>query len=323
MRILLCSKRDLTSVVILNDLLGRLRRIPQCQIHLVLAERTRKVETTVPELIRMKALERDLPFGLFFPLIEGQPIGSLGGPAILRSALAGLDLPADDEPSPASAERLMTLAPLVDHHGVSCQVIRHLTEDIGSLTPGFVPDVILSVRFSFVFPPALVTLPKLGVINVHPGTVPFYAGLYPHFYSMLAGEKMLGCTVHYVDEEIDSGAVLAADEVPISPGGSAFGHNLASHLLGNRLLAEVVETLAGGSPLRPVHQDRTRIRQHTYPTAAEFAAFRMKGLTLIDLKEYSAILRRFGLFEQLAILFGDERLPGCGDSPIIPTGNRG
>ena len=30
----------------------------------------------------------------------------------------------------------MTLAPLVDHHGVSCQVIRHLTEDIGSLTPG-------------------------------------------------------------------------------------------------------------------------------------------------------------------------------------------
>ena len=72
MRILVCSKRDLSSVVILNDLLGRLIEVPEVSVALMLAERTRPVETVVPELVRMKALERDLPFGVFFPLIDGR-----------------------------------------------------------------------------------------------------------------------------------------------------------------------------------------------------------------------------------------------------------
>ena len=56
MRILVCSKRDLSSVVILNDLLGRLTEVAGVSIALMLAERTRRVETVVPELVRMKAL---------------------------------------------------------------------------------------------------------------------------------------------------------------------------------------------------------------------------------------------------------------------------
>ena len=116
---------------------------------------------------------------------------------------------------------------------------------------------------------------------------------------MIAGEKILGCTVHFVDDGIDSGAVLATGEVPITLNSSAFDRNLSSHLLGNRLVAEVVEKLAGGERLQAAQQDRSRIRQHSYPTVAEFAAFQIKGLTLVDMKEYFDILHRFGLFERL------------------------
>src|SRR3546814_6750702 len=70
MRILVCSKRDLTSLIVLNDLLARLDAIPGCRLGLLLAERTRKVEVTSPELNLVKLFERDLPFGLVFPLLE-------------------------------------------------------------------------------------------------------------------------------------------------------------------------------------------------------------------------------------------------------------
>src|SRR5690606_12237825 len=58
----ICAKRDLTSTILLNDLLPRLAG-PGCKLRVVLAERTRPIETSRPELVRMKYLERDLPFG--------------------------------------------------------------------------------------------------------------------------------------------------------------------------------------------------------------------------------------------------------------------
>jgi len=326
MRILLCSKRDLTSVVILNDLLGRLRRIPDCIVYLMLAERTRQVETVVPELVHMKVFERDLPFGVLFPLIEGQKVGTEAGSAAIDEALARYDLPSADLARRAAlpAERLLTLNRLVERHRVPVQIVYRMEDNNLRVTAeAFQPDLILSVRFSYIFPSSFIALPRLGVINVHPGAVPGYAGLYPHFHSMLSGEKALGCTVHFVDDGIDSGAILATGEVPIEPERSAFGHNLASHLVGNRLVAEIVEQLAGGKRLRGKLQDRSRLRHHTYPTPEEFAAFEMKGFSLIDMREYLDLLGRFGLFEQVPEFFGDRGLPDSRDSDRISTTYRG
>jgi methionyl-tRNA formyltransferase len=195
--------------------------------------------------------------------------------------------------------------------------------DLGVTAEAFQPDLILSVRFSFIFPPSFIVLPRLGVINVHPGALPGYAGLYPHFHSMLAGEKTLGCTVHFVDDGIDSGAVLATGEVPIERERSAFGHNLASHLVGNRLVAEIVGELARGKRLRGRLQDRSRLRQHTYPTPEEFTEFEMKGFSLIDMREYIELLGRFGLFERVPEFFDNRGLPGSRDSDRISTSYRG
>jgi folate-dependent phosphoribosylglycinamide formyltransferase PurN len=326
MRILLCSKRVLTSVVILNDLLGRLRRIPDCVVYLMLAERTRKVETVVPELVHMKVFERDLPFGILFPLIEGRAIDADAGSAAIDEALARHDLPSGGlrrRPVPP-AERLLTLNRLVGRHSVPCRIVYRMEDnDLRVTAEAFRPDLILSVRFSFIFPPSFIALPPFGVINVHPGAVPGYAGLYPHFHSMLAGEKTLGCTVHFVDDGIDSGAVLATGEVPIERELSAFGHNLASHLVGNRLVAEIVEQLAGGKRLRGRLQDRSRLRHNTYPTPEEFAVFETKGLSLIDIGEYLDLLGRFGLFERLPEFPGNRGLPDSRDSDRISTSHRG
>src|SRR5581483_11142594 len=210
MRVLVCSKRDLSAVVILNDLLERLAELREVSVGLMLAERTRPVETIVPELVRMKALERDLPFGVFFPLIDRRSTDR----AAAELALADIMPPGEVSEALAAARlqpgapALLTLDGLMDHHRLSYRLVRDLKEPgVLAAVGAFAPDVILSVRFSFRFTPDFVGQAKRAAINVHPGRLPDYAGLYPHFHSMLAGERSLGCTAHLIDEAIDSGPV--------------------------------------------------------------------------------------------------------------------
>lgn len=284
MRVAICSKRDLTSMVLLNDLLPRLAVIAGWRMQVVLAVRTREVETCRHELARMKFLERDLPFDRL-----------------------GLDRPPAMQGG-RGEDSLLGFGALAAAHGTEIHCAGSWPEAADALLR-FQPDLIFSVRFSFRFREPVLSLCRYGIINVHPGALPEYAGLYPHFYSMLAGEQVLGCTLHYVDESIDSGPVLAAGSVPVDPRRSAFAHNLDSHLLGNRLLAGIAGRIskegrieAGSRALRP---ERTR----TYPTEDEFARFRAAGLSLIHLHEYMQILRRFGAEDGLDLALDRRGMP--------------
>ena len=55
------------------------------------------------------------------------------------------------------------------------------------------------------------------IINVHPSLLPKYKGLNVVERAMEAGDKVTGCTVHYVNEELDGGEIILQGEVPILP----------------------------------------------------------------------------------------------------------
>ena len=55
------------------------------------------------------------------------------------------------------------------------------------------------------------------IINVHPSLLPKYKGLNAVEQAMEAGEIETGCTVHYVNEELDGGEIILQGEVPILP----------------------------------------------------------------------------------------------------------
>ena len=55
------------------------------------------------------------------------------------------------------------------------------------------------------------------IINVHPSLLPKYKGLNAVEQAMEAGETVTGCTVHYVNEELDGGDIILQAEVPILP----------------------------------------------------------------------------------------------------------
>ncbi len=55
------------------------------------------------------------------------------------------------------------------------------------------------------------------IINVHPSLLPKYKGLHAVEQAIDAGEKRTGCTVHYVNEELDGGEIIVQSQVDILP----------------------------------------------------------------------------------------------------------
>jgi len=68
--------------------------------------------------------------------------------------------------------------------------------------------------------PMLEAFPR-RIINIHPSLLPKFPGLEAWKQALAAGETVAGCTVHYVDDKIDHGDIIAQREVPILPNDSA------------------------------------------------------------------------------------------------------
>jgi phosphoribosylglycinamide formyltransferase 1 len=64
--------------------------------------------------------------------------------------------------------------------------------------------------------PMLQAFPR-RILNIHPSLLPKFPGLFAWKQALAAGEKTTGCTVHYVDEQIDHGDIIAQRDVPILP----------------------------------------------------------------------------------------------------------
>ena len=85
-----------------------------------------------------------------------------------------------------------------------------LTESI----KGLAPDIGLSVLFDYILKPELLSIFPQGVINLHPAYLPYSRGQYPNVWSIIEGTPS-GVTLHYVDEGIDTGAIIAQKSVPV------------------------------------------------------------------------------------------------------------
>lgn len=89
------------------------------------------------------------------------------------------------------------------------------------------------------------------IINVHPSLLPKYPGLRAIEQAIEAGDSQTGVTVHYVDEGVDTGDVIAQEMVGIAPGESAEALAERIHAVEHRLLPEVVAQIAAAR-LRPM-----------------------------------------------------------------------
>ncbi len=80
------------------------------------------------------------------------------------------------------------------------------------------PDLILVSSFNQILPKAIITIPRIGIVNLHPSLLPKYRGATPTVWALINGEKETGVTAHFIeDEKIDCGRIITQEKIKIDP----------------------------------------------------------------------------------------------------------
>jgi len=76
------------------------------------------------------------------------------------------------------------------------------------------PDIILSICFGYILKPEIIRVPPLGVINLHSAYLPCNRGANPNVWSIVNATPA-GVSLHYIDAGIDTGDIIAQEQVPV------------------------------------------------------------------------------------------------------------
>lgn len=116
------------------------------------------------------------------------------------------------------------------------------------------PDLAIVVAYGHILRPDVLSIPRLGMINVHASLLPRWRGAAPIQHAIIAGDAETGISIMQLDEGLDSGPVLHRVATPIGPDETA--GDLAARLadLGATAMVEALSLLAGGFA-RPKPQD--------------------------------------------------------------------
>jgi len=143
----------------------------------------------------------------------------------------------------ATARSLPVLSPeKVNHPDVRAQV------------EAWSPDVAVVVAYGQFLGRRLLTLPRLGCVNIHLSLLPKFRGAAPIQWAVAAGETRTGVTAMLMDEGMDSGDILMQAEEPVLADDTAGTLHDRLALLGARVLCDTLPRWAAGE-LRRMPQD--------------------------------------------------------------------
>jgi methionyl-tRNA formyltransferase len=126
----------------------------------------------------------------------------------------------------------------------------HFIAQVGELGP----ELIVVAAFGQILPPPVLKIPPLGCINVHPSLLPKYRGAAPINWAIINGETGTGVTTYFMDQGMDTGAILLTREVEIAAAETAQGLGERLAVAGAALLMETIKGLKGGT-LQSIPQD--------------------------------------------------------------------
>ena len=76
-------------------------------------------------------------------------------------------------------------------------------------------DLICLAGYMRLLSPAFISRYPQRILNIHPSLLPAFPGLHAHRDALAHGAKISGCTVHFVDEGLDSGPIIQQAAVPV------------------------------------------------------------------------------------------------------------
>ena len=135
------------------------------------------------------------------------------------------------------------------------------------------------------------SLPRLGVLNLHSGLLPDYRGVMATFWAMLNSEKKIGTTLHFIDDaNIDTGRIVAQSHLEVEPDKSYLWHVLQLYVEGITVLSEAVSTLALGESLSLRKQSGGQY--FSFPKAQDLTKFTDQGFSLVNEDELVTFIHK-------------------------------
>jgi methionyl-tRNA formyltransferase len=117
------------------------------------------------------------------------------------------------------------------------------------------PDLLIVVAYGQIIPASVLSIPRLGALNVHASLLPRHRGAAPVAHAILSGDIQTGVTIMRMDEKLDHGPILAMRATAIEAGEDAAA--LTSRLAGLGA-ALLVETLNRIDEVEAVEQEHAR-----------------------------------------------------------------
>lgn len=155
-------------------------------------------------------------------------------------------------PTPVKSVALECGIPVIEAEKLRDPDLHNRLRDLGA-------DLFFVVAYR-ILPPAIFTMPPLGTVNLHTSLLPDYRGAAPINWAIINGDTETGMTTFFIDENVDTGAMIMTEHIAIDPDETAGELSARMSEAGAGLSLRTVDTIARGeavsvpqpdSPARP------------------------------------------------------------------------
>ncbi|TAN57493.1 methionyl-tRNA formyltransferase [Patescibacteria group bacterium] len=131
------------------------------------------------------------------------------------------------------------------------------TEGVKSLLMNYDPDLFILAAYGKIIPKAVLKIPRLGNLNIHPSLLPLFRGSSPIHAAILSGASETAATIIQMDEEIDHGPIVSQEKIKLSGTETYDGlQKILSEYSANLLLKILPDYCAGN--IKPAAQDHSK-----------------------------------------------------------------
>ncbi len=109
------------------------------------------------------------------------------------------------------------------------------------------PDLVVLAGFMRILSPVMTQAFKNKIINIHPSLLPKYPGLNTHNSVIENGDLKHGVTIHYVNEVLDGGQIIAQGEISVRSDETVDGLKTRIHAIEHVMLPKIVSKFAEGT----------------------------------------------------------------------------
>ncbi|MBT8582098.1 hypothetical protein G6653_04835 [Polynucleobacter paneuropaeus] len=141
-------------------------------------------------------------------------------------------------------------------------------------------DLIISIACPQKISNGLLKCAKKGGINLHGGYLPDFPGVFTPFWNLLNESEQAGCTVHWINEQFDSGVIVDRIKFKINPKMSIMDIYSEISKNGMNLLSKSIKKIISNN-YEPIANDYKKTSYNSFPTKYDRKLFKSKGCRAI------------------------------------------